>query len=85
MEVGFNEELSLFQLNDHPKPEDMFNKNYPFFTGSSEYMKLHFKNYANWIQKKYLNSNSKLIEIAVINKVLEFAEKDIYYNSEIDK
>ena len=31
MEVGFNEELSLFQLNDHPKPEQMFNKNYPFF------------------------------------------------------
>ena len=21
MEVGFNEEISLFQLNDHPKPE----------------------------------------------------------------
>ena len=35
MEVGFNEDLSLFQLNDHPKPEAMFNKNYPFFTGSS--------------------------------------------------
>jgi Hypothetical methyltransferase. len=31
MEVGFNEELSLFQLNDHPKPEEMFNKDYPFF------------------------------------------------------
>ena len=44
MEVGFNEQLSLIQLNDHPKPEEMFNKNYPFFTGSSEYMKKHFKN-----------------------------------------
>ena len=63
MEAGFSEQLSLFQLNDHPKPEKMFNHKYPFFTGSSEYMKLHFKNYANWIQKKYLNSNSKLIEI----------------------
>ena len=31
MEVGFNEEISLFQLNDHPKPEEMFNENYPFF------------------------------------------------------
>ncbi len=27
MEVGFNEDISLFQLNDHPKPENMFNKN----------------------------------------------------------
>ena len=56
MEVGFNEELSLFQLNDHPKPEEMFNKDYPFFTGSSEYMKNHFKNYANFT-KKYLKTN----------------------------
>jgi len=63
MEAGFSESLSLFQLNEHPMPEKMFNHKYPFFTGSSEYMKLHFKNYANWIQKKYLNSNSKLIEI----------------------
>ena len=45
MEVGFSENLSLFQLNDHPKPESMFNEKYPFFTGSSEYMKKHFKNF----------------------------------------
>ena len=25
MEVGFNEDLALFQLNDHPAPEKMFN------------------------------------------------------------
>ena len=62
MEVGFNEELSLFQLNDHPKPEKMFNKNYPFFTGSSEYMKRHFRNYAEFV-KKYLKTNSRIIEI----------------------
>ena len=60
MEVGFNDEL--FQLNDHPKPEKMFNRNYPFFTGSSEYMKTHFKKYANFV-KKYIKTNSKIIEI----------------------
>ena len=63
MEVGFSEDLSLFQLNDHTKPEKMFNKKYPFYTGSSELMKLHFENYAKWIQKKFLKTNSKLIEI----------------------
>ncbi len=63
MEVGFNENLGLFQLNDHPKPEKMFNDNYPFFTGSSEYMKKHFQNYANFIKKDYLKTNSKIIEI----------------------
>ncbi len=62
MEVGFNDELSLFQLNDHPKPEKMFNQNYPFFTGSSEYMKDHFKIYADFV-KKYIKTNSKIIEI----------------------
>ena len=46
MQVGFNEEISLFQLNDHPKPEKMFNKNYPFFTSSSDYMKNHFRDYS---------------------------------------
>ena len=62
MEVGFNEDISLFQLNDHPKPEMMFNQNYPFFTGSSEYMKNHFNKYYEFI-KKYLKTNSKLSEI----------------------
>ena len=63
MEVGFNEKLSLLQLNDHPKPEEMFNKNYPFFTSSSEYMKDHFKKYANFIKKNFLKPDSKILEI----------------------
>ena len=62
MEVGFSEEVSLLQLNDHPKPEKMFNHNYPFFTGSSQYMVKHFKNYSTFV-KKFLKSNSKIIEI----------------------
>ncbi len=62
MEVGFNEDISLFQLNDHPKPESMFNENYPFFTSSSEHMKIHFKEYSKYI-KKFLNGKSKIIEI----------------------
>ena len=63
MSVGFSEELSLFQLIDHPKPEMMFNNKYPFFTSSSNYMINHFKDYSNWICKSYPNNNKKLIEI----------------------
>ena len=63
MEVGFSEDLSLFQLKDHPSPEQMFNSKYPFFTGSSEYMKIHFSKYAQFIKDNYLNDNSKIIEI----------------------
>jgi methylation protein EvaC len=63
MEVGFSEDLSLFQLRDHPSPEQMFNNKYPFFTGSSEYMKIHFLHFARFIKENYLNDNSKIIEI----------------------
>ena len=52
MEVGFSEDLSLFQLNNHPTPKKMFNKKYPFYTGSSEAMKVHFKKYAECTVRK---------------------------------
>ena len=50
MEVGFSKKISLFQLNDHPKPKLMFNKNYPFFTSSSKYMIDHFKEYSSGLK-----------------------------------
>ena len=63
LEVGFSEKCSLFQLKDHPTPEQMFNNKYPFFTGSSEAMKIHFQKYYDFIKKNYINNNSKIIEI----------------------
>ena len=57
MKVGFNENLSLFQLGEHPKPDLMFNNNYPFFSGSSEYMRIHFKKYSNFLKKNYVKTN----------------------------
>ena len=63
MEIGFSEKISLFQLNEFPNPKKIFNKKYPFYTGSSEYMKDHFNKYAKWLKKEFLKSNSKLIEI----------------------
>ena len=63
MEVGFSKKISLFQLNDHPKPKLMFNKNYPFFTSSSKYMIDHFKDYSNWVKKYYFRNTKKIIEI----------------------
>ena len=53
MEVGFSKKISLFQLNDHPKPKLMFNKNYPFFTSSSNFMIEHFQNFSKWIKKRH--------------------------------
>ncbi|WP_099340013.1 class I SAM-dependent methyltransferase [Candidatus Fonsibacter ubiquis] len=62
LETSFSEEISLFQINDHPKPKQMFNKHYPFFTSSSKFMIKHFKKYSEWV-KKFLSNNSRLIEI----------------------
>ncbi len=63
MQVGFSKDISLVQLLNHPKPKQMFNKNYPFFTGSSKSMIKHFRNYANWIKKKFKAKINNLIEI----------------------
>jgi SAM-dependent methyltransferase len=62
MKVGLSNDFSLFQIADHPKPEKMFHKNYPFYTSSSKYMIEHFKKYSFW-SKKFLNSHSKIIEL----------------------
>ena len=63
LEVGFSKSISLFQLNEHPKPKQMFNNNYPFFTGSSKGMIQHFKKYSQWVKKNYGKKIKHLIEI----------------------
>ena len=63
MKVGFDETLSLFQLLEHPKPEMMFNENYPFYTQSSKFMIKHFEDYAKWVKDKFFDNTKKIIEI----------------------
>jgi methylation protein EvaC len=63
LDVGFSEKYYLFQVNDHPVSEKIFNDDYPFYTSKSNYMIDHFKIFADWIKKNYLNNSSKIIEI----------------------
>ena len=63
LEVGFSEDNFLFQVNDHPQSNQIFNDKYPFYTHKSSYMVKHFKDYFNWIKKNYLKTNSQVIEI----------------------
>ena len=63
LEVGFSEENFLFQVNDHPKSNKIFNNKYPFYTHKSKYMVNHFNEYFNWIKKNYITSSSKILEI----------------------
>ena len=53
MEVGFSEDLSLFQLNDHPHPEKMFNEKYPYKSSESYTMRNSFKKFSHKIIKKF--------------------------------
>jgi len=64
MTVGLSPEIGLFQLTNFPKVEMMFHDEYPFFTNSSNYMKKHFKEYAEWILKEFIDNNAdKIVEI----------------------
>ncbi len=80
MEVGFSKKISLLQLNEHSNPKKVHNEKYPFYTSSSENMKLHFKNFSDWIKKNYLKSNSKLIEVGSNDGTL----LDNFNNTSID-
>ena len=46
-----------------PSPKKMFNKKYPFYTSSSNFMKDHFKKFSIFCKKKFLNKNSFILEI----------------------
>ena len=63
LEVGFNSKNYLFQVNEHPKSKSLFNDKYPFYTSKSNYMVNHFKKYFKFVKKRYLKSNSKIVEI----------------------
>ena len=63
LEVGFNKNNYLFQVNNHPRSPHIFNNNYPFYTSKSKVMIKHFKDYFKWIKKFYLKKESKIIEI----------------------
>ena len=63
LKVAFTKELSLIQLVENPPPKKMFNKEYPFYTSSSKYMKNHFYNFAQFVKKKFLKKNSLIIEL----------------------
>lgn len=61
MKVGHCEKCQMVQLVDQPAPEQMFHENYAFFSSTSEYMKLHFKDFATSIKDTYLKSSDPFV------------------------
>jgi len=59
MKVGFCGNCNMVQLVEQPDREKMFHENYAFFSSTSNYMKGHFKLFANSVSElQDLNENS---------------------------
>ena len=64
MQVGFCPACGMVQLLDQPDRERMFHENYAFFSGTSRYMALHFKAFADHVIADYLPvGNSFVVEM----------------------
>jgi methylation protein EvaC len=64
MKVGFCSNCKMVQLVEQPDREKMFHENYAFFSSTSNYMKEHFKKFAESASNlQSLDQNSFVLEI----------------------
>lgn len=56
MQVAYCPVCSMVQLIDTPQREMMFNENYAFFSGTSQAMKQHFKEFAEDVHTRFLKT-----------------------------
>ncbi len=80
MHVGFCEACGMVQLLEQPAREKMFHENYAFFSGTSRYMALHFKDFAEHVIADYLKGEDPfVVEMGSNDGIMlqNFAAKDI--------
>ena len=61
MQVAFCPVCGMVQLLDQPDRERMFHENYAFFSGTSRFMALHFKAFADHVCQDYLPSDDPFV------------------------
>lgn len=61
LRVAFCEHCNMVQLLEQPDREQMFNENYAFFSGTSEGMKIHFKEFAEHVMLNYLKTDDPFV------------------------
>ena len=61
MQVAHCSNCNMVQLIDTPDRDLMFNENYAFFSGTSQAMKEHFKNFATLVKNQYLNNDDPFV------------------------
>ena len=57
----FCEHCFSFQIEEQPAPEMMFHDHYAFFSRSSVFMQVHFKEYASWVGDTYLTGEDPFV------------------------
>ncbi|MDO9580886.1 MAG: class I SAM-dependent methyltransferase [Bacteroidales bacterium] len=70
----------MFQLMEQPNREMMFNEHYPFYSGSSKGMAVHFQEFAEHVKKDHLFSTDPfVVEIGSNDGIMlrHFADADI--------
>ena len=73
LEVGFSEDNFLFQVNDHPKSNKIFNDKYPFYTHQLKIIGM----VAEWDGELQIEPTS----IKVINENYEFQSNEVSISS----
>ena len=61
MDVAFCESCKMVQLVNQPDREQMFNKNYAFFSSTSKFMQKHFKSFYEFLNTNYLKSDDPFV------------------------
>jgi len=61
MQVASCGRCGMFQLVEQPDREKMFNENYAFFSGTSKFMAIHFKEFADHVISDYLKSDDPFV------------------------
>lgn len=81
MEVAFCDHCKMFQLVNQPEPQQMFNENYAFFSGTSKMMGLHFEKFAYHVMEDFLKDglNPFVVEIGSNDGIMlkHFAQKGV--------
>jgi methylation protein EvaC len=61
LEVAFCENCGMVQLLEQPDREQMFNDHYAFYSGTSQGMMVHFKEFAKHVMNDYLKSSDPFV------------------------
>ena len=55
----------MFELVNQPKPEQMCNENYAFFSGTSKLMAVHFEEFVIHVMQDYLQDKHLILESGI--------------------